>query len=298
MPLNQTWRSEDQTNEEGSHFQSTRTTLSQELNTRRNTNKNSHECSEYPSRPSPTGYQQPQIQTACPEPSLVPRQQSQILIIPSGPLLLMGQQQIQIVGNPHQGLSSENSLNGGSQWTTQNITGEKTHRCSQCGKVFSKKLCLEKHERRHSEEKSYRCVTCGMSFKYQYILTNHNRTHTGEKPYQCSQCGQAFAKKNVLTRHYRLHTRKKLYQCPMSEKPFTSNKEKQHSPLEIKVEEELEKRKHSPLDIKDETDSEEQKPDILTGKLLSALGNTYTLKFCFFLNSLLCFAIRENIPTY
>lgn len=68
----------------------------------------------------------------------------------------------------------------------------------------------------------------------------------------------------------------------MSEKPFTSNKEKQHSPLEIKGEEELDlAEQHSPQDIKEESDSEEQNPDFLTGKLLSALGNTYTLKFCF-----------------
>ncbi|XP_058135389.1 zinc finger protein 577-like isoform X2 [Dasypus novemcinctus] len=99
--------------------------------------------------------------------------------------------------------------------------GEKPHACGECGKTFMRKIQLTEHQRTHTGEKPHECNECGKAFSIKSQLMVHKRTHTGEKPYGCSECGKAFSRKCRLSRHQRSHTGEKLYGCSECGKAFS-----------------------------------------------------------------------------
>uniref|UniRef100_A0A7N4PKU4 Zinc finger with KRAB and SCAN domains 5 n=1 Tax=Sarcophilus harrisii TaxID=9305 RepID=A0A7N4PKU4_SARHA len=99
-------------------------------------------------------------------------------------------------------------------------TGERPHKCDECGKSFIQSAHLIQHQRIHTGEKPFKCDECGKSYNQRVHLTQHQRVHTGEKPYQCPLCGKAFRVRSHLVQHQSVHTGEKPFQCNECGKSF------------------------------------------------------------------------------
>ncbi|XP_072769441.1 uncharacterized protein [Nerophis lumbriciformis] len=102
---------------------------------------------------------------------------------------------------------------GGRQAAVTYCTDRNDFRCTQCGKLFGKKLNLTNHMKRHAMNKHFQCTHCAKLFVAKNDLKVHMRIHTGEKPYSCSVCGNRFSQKGTLTTHMRRHTGEKPFLC-------------------------------------------------------------------------------------
>ncbi|EHA97926.1 Zinc finger protein 483 [Heterocephalus glaber] len=127
-------------------------------------------------------------------------------------------------------------------------TGETTHKCSKCGKIFcfsappskyhrihtveKPSMCpecrkahsgsssLKAHYKNQNVEKPHKCDDCGKGITLANV-TKHQRIHSGEKPFQCKDCGRPFSDSSSLYQHQRIHTGEKPYKCKDCGKSFS-----------------------------------------------------------------------------
>lgn len=78
--------------------------------------------------------------------------------------------------------------------------GKKLYKCDICCKHFNKISHLINHRRIHTGEKPHKCKECGKLCQ-RISLLMHLRNHSGEKPYKCNECGKAFSQSAYLLNH-------------------------------------------------------------------------------------------------
>ncbi|XP_077319612.1 uncharacterized protein LOC143942237 [Lithobates pipiens] len=102
-------------------------------------------------------------------------------------------------------------------------TGISIYVCSKCDKCFTQRCNLKRHERSHFVERPCVCSYCGKGFTESSSLLKHQRIHTGLKPFACSECGKTFSISTYLIVHQRTHTGEKPYVCGDCGKSFTQS---------------------------------------------------------------------------
>ncbi|XP_069680914.1 zinc finger protein 468-like [Periplaneta americana] len=102
-------------------------------------------------------------------------------------------------------------------------TGEKPYKCDICDEWFSDYGQMLRHQRVHTGEKMFNCEFCNKTFYRNGDLVTHRRVHTGERPFQCDLCTKAFSHRGNLAKHRRIHTNEKPYKCEFCGKDFVES---------------------------------------------------------------------------
>ncbi|XP_056912109.1 zinc finger protein 135-like isoform X4 [Takifugu flavidus] len=98
-----------------------------------------------------------------------------------------------------------------------------TFACPQCGKSFTSRRCLLKHENFHHKGFRFPCEHCGKGFFGKDALVRHTLIHTGERPFKCDDCDKSFRSSAELKIHRRYHTGERPYKCSICQKGFVQS---------------------------------------------------------------------------
>ncbi|EFN86589.1 Zinc finger protein 16, partial [Harpegnathos saltator] len=103
------------------------------------------------------------------------------------------------------------------QW----IHRKKTHSCEVCGTQFEKQSQLDEHRLAHPADTPHTCTECGKSFVSRQGLWEHGRTHVGSPAhFQCDKCLKTFSSRQGYLIHNRTHTGERPYGCKFCWKSF------------------------------------------------------------------------------
>ncbi|XP_061764628.1 zinc finger protein 420-like [Nerophis ophidion] len=95
--------------------------------------------------------------------------------------------------------------------------------CAQCGKSFTSRRCLLKHDNFHHKGMRFPCEHCGKGFFGKDALVRHTLIHTGERPFKCDDCDKSFRSAAELKIHRRYHTGERPFKCGVCEKGFVQS---------------------------------------------------------------------------
>ncbi|XP_034950233.1 zinc finger protein 271-like [Chelonus insularis] len=97
------------------------------------------------------------------------------------------------------------------------------HVCSECGKKFTTKQKMFRHQWIH-RKKTHSCEVCGTQFEKQIQLDGHRlAAHPGDSPFTCNECGKSFVSRQGLWEHGRTHAGSPAhFHCDTCSKTFSS----------------------------------------------------------------------------
>ncbi|KAM9837756.1 uncharacterized protein ACBR49_018387 [Aulostomus maculatus] len=95
--------------------------------------------------------------------------------------------------------------------------------CAQCGKTFTSRRCLLKHDNFHHKGLRFPCEHCGKGFFGKDALVRHTLIHTGERPFKCDDCEKSFRSAAELKIHRRYHTGERPFKCNVCQKGFVQS---------------------------------------------------------------------------
>ncbi|KAG7196508.1 hypothetical protein KM043_018517 [Ampulex compressa] len=97
------------------------------------------------------------------------------------------------------------------------------HACSECGKKFTTKQKMFRHQWIH-RKKTHSCEVCGTQFERQNQLDEHRLSaHPGDSPFTCTECGKSFVSRQGLWEHGRTHAGSPAhFHCDTCSKTFSS----------------------------------------------------------------------------
>ena len=91
--------------------------------------------------------------------------------------------------------------------SVEDLDGNITYKCKECGIVFDKKWSMNVHIRVHTGDRPYVCEVpeCGANFARPQNLWRHHKTHSQEKPHSCPICSKAFYERKDMMNHIVVH---------------------------------------------------------------------------------------------
>uniref|UniRef100_A0A8C4VRL5 C2H2-type domain-containing protein n=1 Tax=Gopherus evgoodei TaxID=1825980 RepID=A0A8C4VRL5_9SAUR len=95
----------------------------------------------------------------------------------------------------------------------KSYTGERPHKCLDCGKSFIRQSALVRHKVVHTGERPHKCLDCGKNFIRRSEFVYHQAIHTGERPHKCLDCGKSFVRRSQLVQHQAIHTGERPHKC-------------------------------------------------------------------------------------
>lgn len=85
-------------------------------------------------------------------------------------------------------------------------SGNYSFQCNKCGRLYSKKQTLHRHEKHECGlKKQFECIKCGKSYSQRQTLLRHQNYECGQEPrFNCPFCSKRSKQKFKIQKHIRM----------------------------------------------------------------------------------------------